>query len=139
MMEEKSHKWIYITLIVVIVALMVAGAVLYRDQKQTEEARAKAREFVAKLNAAGMKAPSEEAAVRLFGVDGGPYAQDPDETLLQSQYAWQLGTAGPASRPVVLDPDFLQAAEIFVSVYAPDKLTGFQEFVRGLELEETTD
>ena len=33
MMEEKSHKWIYITLIVVIVALMVAGVALYRDQK----------------------------------------------------------------------------------------------------------
>ena len=63
-------------------------------------------------------------AVRLFGVDGGPFAQNPDEELLQSQYAWQLGTAGPASRPVILDPDFVKAAEIFVSVYAPDKLAG---------------
>jgi hypothetical protein len=63
----------------------------------------------------------------------------PDEELLQSQYAWQLGTAGPASRPVILDPDFVKAAEIFVSVYAPEKLAGFQEFVSGLELEETTD
>ena len=33
----------------------------------------------------------------------------------------------------------MKAAEIFVSVYAPDKLAGFQEFVSGLELEETTD
>ncbi len=138
-MEEKSHKWVYVTLIVVIVALMVVGAVLYRDQKQTEEARAKAKEFIAKLNAAGMQAPSEEAAVRLFGGDGGPFAQDPDKTLLQSQYAWQLGTSGPASRPVILDPDFVKAAEIFVSVYAPDKLAEFQEFVNGLELEETTE
>ena len=139
MMEEKSHKWIYITLIVVIVALMVAGVALYRDQKESKEARAKAKELITKLNAAGLKAPSETTAVRLFGVDGGPYAQDPDEELLQSQYAWQLGTAGPASRPVILDPDFLKAAEIFVSVYAPEKLTEFQEFVSGLELEETTD
>ncbi len=138
-MEEKSHKWIYITLIVVVAALMVAGAVLYSEQKQTKEAQAKANELVTKLNAAGLKAPSEATAVRLFGVDGGPYAQNPDEELLQSQYAWQLGTSGPASRPVILDPDFLKAAEIFVSVYAPDKLAGFQEFVSGLELEETTD
>ena len=73
-------------------------------------------------------------------MDGGPVRTgSPDEELLQSQYAWQLGTAGPASRPVILDPDFLKAAEIFVSVYAPEKLTEFQEFVSGLELEEITD
>lgn len=138
-MQEKSHTWVYITIIVVIVALMVAGAVLYRDQKESEEARAKARELITKLNAAGLKAPSEDTAVRLFGVDGGPYAQNPDEELLQSQYAWQLGTAGPASRPVILDPDFATAAAIFVSVYAPDKLADFQEFVDGLKTQETAD
>jgi hypothetical protein len=137
-MEEKSHKWIYIGLAVIIVGLMVIGVSLHQDQKQSEEAKAKAKELVTKLNAAGLKAPSEETAVRLFGVDGGPFAQDPDEELLQSQYAWQLGTAGPASRPVILDPGFVKAAEIFVSVYAPEKLAAFQEFVNGLELDETT-
>ncbi len=136
-MQEKSHKWVYITIVVVIVALMVAGAVLYHDEKVTKEAQAKAKEFVAKLNAAGLRAPSEDTAVRLFGVDGGPFAQNPDESLLQSQYAWQLGTAGPASRPVILDPDFAKAAAIFISVYAPDKLADFQEFVDGLKTEET--
>ena len=138
-MQEKSHKWIYVAIVVVIVALMVAGVALWREQEQTAEAKAKAREFIAKLNAAGLKAPSEETAVRLFGVDGGPYAKDPDAALARSQYAWQLGTAGPASRPVILDPQFVQAAEIFVSVYAPDKLAEFQEFVEGLELQETID
>jgi hypothetical protein len=138
-MEEKSHRWIYIGLGVIIVGLMVAGVALYRDEKESEEAQAKAQELITKLNAAGLKAPSVETAVRLFGVDGGPYAQDPDEELLQSQYAWQLGTAGAASRPVILDPQFVKAAEIFVSVYAPDKLQGFQEFVSGLELDETID
>ena len=136
-MQEKSHKWVYITIVVVIVALMVAGALMYHQEKQTKEAQAKAKEFIAKLNAAGLKAPSEEAAVRLFGVDGGPFAQNPDQSLMQSQYAWQLGTAGPASRPVILDPDFAKAAAIFISVYAPDKLAEFQEFVDGLKTEET--
>ena len=136
-MQEKSHKWVYITVVVVIIALMVAGALMYHQEKQTKEAQAKAKEFIAKLNAAGLKAPSEEAAVRLFGVDGGPFAQNPDQSLMQSQYAWQLGTAGPASRPVILDPDFAKAAAIFVSVYAPDKLAEFQEFVDGLKTEET--
>ena len=52
-MQEKSHKWVYIVIIVVIVALMVAGVVLWRDVKTNREAHAKARQFIAKLNAAG--------------------------------------------------------------------------------------
>ena len=104
-MQEKSHKWVYITIIVVIVALMVAGAVLYRDQKETKEAQRQGEGVhhqAERRRAARRRART--TAVRLFGVDGGPYAQNPDEELLQSQYAWQLGTAGPASRPVILDP-----------------------------------
>ena len=73
-MTEKSHKWVYIVIVVVIVALMVAGVVLWRDVKTNREAHAKARQFIAQLNAAGLKAPSEDAVVRLFGVDGGGYA-----------------------------------------------------------------
>lgn len=138
-MQEKSHRWIYITLAAVIVALMIVGVARYRQEKETEEARAKAREFIAQLNAAGLRAPSEDAAVRLFGVDGGPWAENAGEALLHSQYAWQLGTSGPASRAVILDPDFLKAAVIWVSVYQPDKLAEFQEFVDGLKLEQTTD
>ena len=138
-MQEKSHTWISVTLVVVIVALMVAGVALYRRAEQTDEAQIKAHEFVTKLEAAGLRAPSEEAAARLFGADGDPWAENADEALLHAQYAWQLGTAGAASRPVVLDPDFLKAAEIFLSVYAPDKLAEFQEFVQGLELDQTID
>ena len=137
--QEKSHTWVFVALVVVIVALLIAGVALWREQEQTAEAKAKAREFIAALSAAGLQTPSEETAVRLFGADGGPYAQNPDEALTHSQYAWQLGTSGPATRPVILDPQFVRAAEIFVSVYAPDKLPEFQEFVEGLELQETID
>lgn len=138
-MQEKSHKWVYITIAVVIVALMVAGVALWRDVEQTREAHAKAKEFIRLLQEDGLKAPSEDAVVRLFGSDGGGYAKDPDSALLQWQYTSQLGTSGPANRPVILDPDFLKAAVIFVAVYAPDKLPGFVDFVDGLKLEETTD
>jgi hypothetical protein len=136
-MQEKSHKWIYITIIIVIVALMVAGVLLYDQEKQSEEAKAKAYEFVTKLKAAGLPAPSEEAAARLFGTDGGPFVGKPDEELLQAEYAWWHGTGGTVSRPVILDPEFLKAAAIFVSVYAPDKMAKFQEWVDGLKTGQT--
>jgi len=136
-MQEKSHMWVYIVIAVVIVALMAAGVATFRQEKDSQEAHVKAKELIAKLIAAGFKAPSEDAAVRLFGADGGRAAERADDALLHAQYTWHLGTSGPASRPVILDPDFLKAAEIFLSVYAREKLAGFREFVKGLDLQET--
>jgi hypothetical protein len=136
-MPEKSHTWIYALVIVVVIALMVAGVALYDHGKNTREAHAKAREFIAKMQAAGYQAPSEDELVSMFGADGGSAAQNPDAALLEAQYASQLGTAGPASRPVILDPDFLRVAQIFLSVYAPDKLSEFQAFAQGLKLGQT--
>lgn len=138
-MQEKSHTWVYITIIVVIVALMVAGVVTIRDVEESSEAREKAREFTTKLHDAGLPAPTVAEAARLYGVDGGPFAGRPDAELLQAEYTWRHGTTGPAGRPLILDPDFLEAATIFVAVYQPDRLAEFQEYVNGLELEETTE
>jgi hypothetical protein len=141
MQEERSHRWIYITIVVVIVALMVAGVALHREQKLTAEAKAKAAEFVAALQAEGLPAPSVDAAARMFGTDGGPYVQNLEDELMQAQYVSQLGTAGAASRPVILDEDFVKAADAFVRVYAPDKasVSEFREWLHRLETGETTD
>ncbi len=136
-MRQKSDTWIYIAIAVVVIALMVAGVVVYHEGKQSREAQAKAEEFISKLDAAGLPAPSKATVVRLFGVDGGPALQAGQNALSRAQYAWQLQTSGPATRPVVLDPRFLRAAEIYLSVYAPGKLPAFKEFVAGLKLEET--
>jgi len=136
-MQEKSHTWVYVIVIVVVVALMVAGVALYDHGKNTREAHAKAKEFIGKLQAAGYPAPSEDEVVSMFGADGGTAAKDPGAALLEAQYVSQLGTAGPASRPIVLDPDFLRTAEIFLSVYAPDKLPAFREFEKSLKLDQT--
>ena len=136
-MQEKSDKWISITLAFVIVALMVAGVLLFHQAKQSREAKAKAHEFVTRLEAAGLRAPSEKAAARLFGTDGGRFVGKPDENLLQAEWAWVHGTSGAASRPVILDPEFVEAASIFVSVYAPEKMAKFQQWIDSLKTGET--
>ncbi len=136
-LQEKSHTWIYVVVIVAVLALMVAGVALYDHGKNTREARAKAQEFISKMEAAGYNAPSEAEVVSLFGADGGAAAKNPNAALLKWQYVSQLGTAGAASRPIILDPDFVHVAEIFLSVYAPQKLAGFQDFVHGLKLGNT--
>jgi hypothetical protein len=135
--QEKSHTWIYVVVIVAVLALMVAGVALYDHGKNTREARAKAQEFITKMQAAGYDAPSQDELVSLFGADGGAAAMNPNAALLKWQYVSQLGTAGPASRPIILDPDFVRVAQIFLSVYAPQKLAGFQDFVQGLKLGNT--
>ena len=99
-MEEKSHKWVYITIVVVIVALMVAGVALYRQEKQTEAAKAEATEFVTALKAAGLPAPTVEEAVRLFGTDGGPFAGNPEADLEQAEYGWWHGHGRSRQPPV---------------------------------------
>jgi hypothetical protein len=136
-MAEKSHKWVYVVIIVVIAAAMVGGAVLHHDQKVTKEAQQKAKVFVAKLHDAGLPAPTEAEAVRLYGVDGGPFAGSPDADLEQAEYGWWHGTAGAANRPFILDADYVEAARIFVEVYVPDKLAAFDEYVNGLKTDDS--
>ena len=90
--QEKSHTWIYVVVIVAVLALMVAGVALYDHGKNTREARAKAQEFISKMEAAGYNAPSEAEVVSLFGADGGAAAKNPNAALLKWQYVSQLGT-----------------------------------------------
>ena len=135
--QEKSHTWIYAVVIVAIVALMVAGVLAFHEGENNRLAHTRAREFISRMEAAGYEVPSEARVVSLFGADGGAAAKNPDAALLKWQYVSQLGTAGPASRPIILDPDFVRVAEIFLSVYAPQKLAGFQDFVHGLKLGNT--
>jgi len=136
-MQEKSNTWIWVVIIVAIVALMIAGVALYDYGKDTREAHAKAQELIAELTAAGFKAPKEDVLVELFGTDGGAAAEHPGAALLKWEYAARLGTSGPASRAVILDPSFVEAEKIFLSVYAPDKLAQFQEFIDSMEFGDT--
>ena len=135
--QEKSHTWIYVVVIVAIVALMVAGLLAFHEGENNRLAHTRAREFISRMEAAGYEVPSEARVVSLFGADGGAAAASPDTTLLQAEYVGEFATTGPARRPIILDPDFVHVAEIFLSVYAPQKLAGFQDFVHGLKLGNT--
>jgi hypothetical protein len=136
-MQEKSHTWVYMVIVVVIVALMVAGVAVRRHETDNREAHAKAQELITKLEAAGFKAPAEDTIVELFGTDGGAFAENPGSGLLQAQLVAQYGNAGPASRAVIIDKDLLQAGVIILQVYAPEKLAAYQEFLNGLKFGET--
>ena len=135
--QEKSPTWIYVVIVVVIVALMVAGVAVRKHERNNREAHVKAQELIAKFEAAGLKAPDEATVVELFGTDGGAFAADPGSSLLQAELAAQYGDPGPASRSVIIDLDLLRAGVIILEVYAPQKLAAYQEFLKGLKFGET--
>jgi hypothetical protein len=135
--QEKSHTWIYVTIVVVIVALMAAGVAVRRHEQDNREAHAKARELITKLEAAGFTAPEEDTIVELFGTDGGAFAEQVGSGLLEAELAMQFGNAGPASRSVILDRKLLSAGVIVLEVYAPQKLAAYREFLDGLEFGTT--
>jgi hypothetical protein len=136
-MQQKSHTWVYVVIAVVIVGLMVAGVVGFKQKKDTAEARAKATELIAKLDAAGFKTPDADVVVALFGTDGGVAVANPANALLQAQFAMQLSNAGAAGRPGILDQDLFKAEVIILEVYAPEKLAAYRAWLDSLEFGDT--
>ena len=136
-MQQKSHTWVYVVIAVVIVGLMVAGVMSFRQKKDTADARAKATELITKLDAAGFKTPDTDVIVALFGTDGGAAVANPGNALLKAQFAIQLGNAGPANRPGILDQDLLRAEVIILEVYAPEKLAAYRAWLDSLKFGET--
>ena len=136
-MQEKSHAWIYVVLVVAIVALMAAGVAMHQNEQDSATARAKAKELTAALQAAGLRAPDEHTAVAIFGSDGGRFVEGVGSGLLEADFAIQSGNAGPASRAVILDDDLLRAGSIILKVYAPQKLAAWEDFLSGLKFGQT--
>ncbi len=139
---EHSDRWIYIVVAAVFVVLLVIGLAAYRTEKKTAAAEQKAEQFIAGLQAAGFEIRDEErakdVAVKLFGDDGGRMADDPDSAFLRGLLAMRLATgSGVIMRPVIADRRMFLAEEIALSVYAPDKLPEFKEFVADLKTADT--
>jgi hypothetical protein len=135
--SKDRDGWIVWLITIAILVAMAAGVALWRGNRQTTEARDKAHEFATRLEAAGFKAPDEAAVARLLGSEGGLAAESPWAALRRAEYFAQFATAGPASRPVILDPSFVAAERIYLSVYEPEKLPRFEQAVKGLKLGDT--
>lgn len=139
---EHSNTWVYIAVAAVFVVLLVIGLAAYRTEKRTAAAEQKAEQFITELQAAGFDIRDEEraqdVAVTLFGDDGGRMAEDPNSAFLRGMLATRLATgSGVVMRPVIADRRMFLAQEIALSVYAPDKLPEFREFVEDLKTGDT--
>jgi len=68
--KKRSDLWIYVVIVAVLVALATVGLVVRRENRSAE-AHAKAKLLIASLQSQGIRPPTEDQAVALFGADGG--------------------------------------------------------------------
>lgn len=136
--SKRERNWIYITALVVLGVLVVAGLLAFNSARETRNAEEKADELIAALEDAGARTPDRDQIVRVLGEDGGATCEDPNDALSRAILLSQLsnGATGPGARPVVADSRVFQGQKLIIEIYCPDELDDFNEFVDDLETDD---
>lgn len=136
--SKRERSWIYITALVVLGVLVVAGLIAFNSARETRNAEEKADELIAALEDAGARTPDRDQIVRVLGEDGGATCENPNDALSRAILLSQLsnGATGPGARPVVADSRVFQGQKLIIEIYCPDELDDFNEFVDDLETDD---
>lgn len=128
-MMRSQHRWIYIGSIVLLLAMLIAGLATFHNVRNTVSANSKADKLSQQLATAGYPVPDHNTLVRTLGEDGGLLCTDPGNPLVKAQAKIALanGAGGPGQRPVISDNIAINAAELAIAVYCPDKLADFKK------------
>lgn len=120
----------------VFLVLVVIGLLAYRGADADQTADAKADQFLAQLQQAGVqRLPSKDQVVRVLGDDGGSTCQDPGNALRKATLFSMIvnGASGPGMRPIVTDSALVNGQLAVIRVYCPDKLDAFKSYVDDLK------
>ena len=133
--SQREQTLIYVVVGLVVLALMILGLFLFSGAKETQEANAKADQFIAALGALGVPAPPKDEVVRVLGTDGGATCDDPNNALHRAILNSQLtnGATGPGTRPVVFDRTMLGGQLLVLKIYCPEELPSMQKYVDNLK------
>ena len=133
-----SHRWIYVSSIIVLVALAFVGLLTYTQQKATNEARAKAQQLNDALVTEGLRPLNVDNTALVLGTDGGAACKDPNSALKRALWRVQTanGAGGPGLRPIIADHRILKAGAEVIKVYCPDNLAQYQERIDALKTED---
>jgi hypothetical protein len=136
---RRNRFVLYGAAIAVLVVLVVIGVAVRRSSTADRDAERKAEQLVAALSAAGARTPAPAEVARVLGNDGGAVCTAPNEALVKAAALAELanGAGGPGTRPVIADGRLLNGELLVISIYCPDKLPEFQQFVDGLETTDT--
>lgn len=136
---NREHRTMYIIIAAVFVVLLIVTLFTHRSKVSNQQAEQKANQLIAALTQSGLPAPTRQQIVTVLGDDGGAVCDDPSGSLRQSIFLGQLmnGAAGPGMRPVIADNRVVKGELAIIKIYCPDQLPSFQEFVNGLNLDNT--
>ena len=136
--STRERGWIFITALVLLGVVTLAGVLAFSEGREDAKALAKADELIAALEDAGAPTPDRDQIARVLGDDGGATCEDPNEALSRSVLLAQLtnGASGPGARPVIADSRVFQGQLLIIEIYCPDELEDFQEFVDDLKTDD---
>ena len=131
----RTRRTTYLVLGVIFLLLVGVALFAYSSAKSSAEAEQKADQFINEVAAAGLRTPSKDQVVRVFGDDGGAACVHPNSALKTGFLLGELtnGAAGPGIRPIIADNKVLQGQLLMIKVYCPEELEEFTEFVNGLK------
>ena len=141
-MSESNNNWLYWAIGGVVLVLCIIGLITYSQEKETQQAVAKARQLTQKLDAAGLRTPDDpKVFVRTLGDDGGVVCDNPTESYGKALFFDQLtnGADFVGRRPVIIDRDILRGVALILETYCPDELEHYRDAIDDLKTDDTVD
>ena len=137
--QSKSERsWIFITALVLLTVVTLAGVLAFSRGVNDAQAQNKANELVNRLTEVGARTPDVDQVARVLGDDGGATCENPNDALSRSILLAQLtnGASGPGARPVIADSKVVQGQLLIIEIYCPDELDDFKAFVDDLKTDD---
>jgi len=136
--STRERSWIFITALVLLGVVTLAGVLAFSRGVNDAQAQNKANELINALTEVGARTPDVDQVARVLGDDGGATCENPNEALSRSVLLAQLtnGATGPGQRPVIADSRVFQGQLLIIEIYCPDELDDFNEFVDDLETDD---
>ena len=136
--STRERSWIFITALVLLGVVTLAGVLAFSRGVNDAQAQNKANELINALTEVGARTPDVDQVARVLGDDGGATCENPNEALSRSVLLAQLtnGATGPGQRPVIADSRVFQGQLLIIEIYCPDELDEFQEYVDSLETDD---
>ncbi|MFJ4656603.1 hypothetical protein ACIP5Y_35515 [Nocardia sp. NPDC088792] len=125
----EARRLVYVSVSVVLVAIAVAGVIIFNQHRVNDTALRRAQVLQTRLSAAGLASPDPRVIADSLGEDGGLVCQNPSSPLIKARYEASItnGASGPGTRPIIADKDVFTATALAIEVYCPDRLASYLE------------
>ena len=133
-----SNRWMYWTIAMVLVILVIIGLITYNTAKTNAQAKDKAQSLSQKFKAAGLRVPDQDVIIRSLGTDGGAVCDNPGNALGRATLLDSLtnGASFVGRRPVIVDSRILLGEALILQTYCPDKLKQYQDKINKLKTDD---